>query len=90
MKMVINKGLANTSATSVSDTQGQPNLRQATEESPKEIIDKATKDLKYATSLLEASGLDPPRNRAKPTEAVSTAVRENVLKQFDTKDIEAE
>jgi hypothetical protein len=44
----------------------------------------------HATSLLEASGLDPPGNREKPSEEPSAAIKRNLLNQFDTKDIESE
>ena len=52
------------------------------------MTDRATTDLKYATLLLEASGLDPPGKRTKPKEVISPTMRENLLKQFDAKDIE--
>jgi hypothetical protein len=92
MKMALNKGLMKTPAlAAASDTRCQSIPDQESEqESPKEIIDKVTKDFKYATSLLKALGLDPPSSRSKSKEAVSTAVRANLLTQFDTKDIEPE
>ena len=41
-----------------------------------------------ATSLLEASGLDPPGIREKPSQDPSPEVSRILLDQFDTKDIE--
>jgi hypothetical protein len=68
MKMALNKGLMKTPAlAAASDTRCQSIPDQESEqESPKEIIDKVTKDFKYVTSLLEASGIDPDGNRSKP------------------------
>ena len=44
--------------------------------------------LRHATSLLEASGLDPPGIREKPLQDPSPEVRRILLEQFATKDIE--
>ena len=44
--------------------------------------------LRHATSLLEASGLNPPGIREKPLQDPSPEVRRILLEQFDTKDIE--
>ena len=43
--------------------------------------------LRHATSLLEASGLNPPGIREKPLQDPSPEVRRILLEQFDTKDI---
>jgi hypothetical protein len=57
---------------------------------PKKYVEAAEDCFIHATSLLEASGLDPPGNRQKPTEEPSAAIKRNLLDQFDTKDIESE
>ena len=44
--------------------------------------------LRHATSLLEASGLNPSGIREKPLQDPSPEVRRILLEQFDTKDIE--
>ena len=57
---------------------------------PKQYVEAAEEYFQHATSLLEASGLDPPGNREKPTKTPSETIKQNLLNQFDTKDIESE
>ena len=56
--------------------------------SPKQHLDNIQQSLRQASSLLEASGLDPPGIREKPPQDPSPEVRRILLEQFDTKDIE--
>ena len=56
--------------------------------SPKQHLENIQQKLRHATSLLEASGLDPPGTRDKPLQDPSPEVRRILLEQFDTKDIE--
>ena len=56
--------------------------------SPKQHLENIQQKLRHATSLLDASELDPPGNREKPPHYPSPAVRRILLDQCDTKDIE--
>ena len=55
---------------------------------PKQFLQNTESYLRHATSLLEASGLDPPGIRDKPSQEPSPEVSKTLLDQFDTKDIE--
>ena len=55
---------------------------------PKQHLEDIQQSLQHATSLLEASGLDPPGIRGKPLQDPSPEVSRILLEQFDTKDIE--
>ena len=57
---------------------------------PKQYVEATEKHFRHATSLLEASGLEPPGNRSKPTDKPYATIRQNLLNQFDTKDIKQE
>ena len=57
-------------------------------DSPKQHLKDIQEKLRHATSLLEASGLDPPGIRDKPLQDPSPEVKQILLEQFDTKDIE--
>jgi hypothetical protein len=55
---------------------------------PKQHRENIQRSLRHATSLLEASGLDPLGIRGKPLQDPSPEVSRILLEQFDTKDIE--
>ena len=55
---------------------------------PKQHLEDIQQSLQHATSLLEASVLDPPGIRGKPLQDPSPEVSRILLEQFDTKDIE--
>ena len=55
--------------------------------SPKQHLEDIQRSLQHATSLLEASGLDPQGIREKPPQDPSPEVSRILLEQFDTKDI---
>ena len=54
---------------------------------PKQHLEDIQRSLQQATSLLEASGLDPLGIRGKPLQDPSPEVSRILLEQFDTKDI---
>ena len=56
--------------------------------SPKQHLKDIQQKLQHATSLLEASGLDPPGIREKPLHGPPPEVSRILLEQFDTKDID--
>ena len=58
--------------------------------SPQEYISSVQKQFDHASSLLQATGLEPPGTKSKPRQQPSLAVRDNLKSQFDSTGIEGE
>ena len=58
--------------------------------SPEEYISSIQNQFEHASSLLQATGLDPPGTKSKPRQQPSLAVEENLKSQFDSAGIEGE
>jgi hypothetical protein len=57
---------------------------------PEEYISSVQDQFEQASSLLQASGLDPPGTKSKPKQAPTLATRTNLKSQFDASGIEQE
>ena len=60
------------------------------EPTPEEYVASVVQQFEEASSLLQASGLEPPGVRTKPKQAPSLATRTNLKSQFDSSGIEKE
>ena len=58
--------------------------------SPEEYISSIQDQFEHASSLLQATGLDPPGSKSKPKQRPSLAVEENLKSQFDSSGLEKE
>ncbi len=61
-----------------------------TQPSPLEYISSVQTQFEQASSLLQATGLEPPGSRRKPTQKPTIKARENLKSQFDSSGIEGE
>jgi hypothetical protein len=68
-------------------TINHPNYDQPT---PEEYISSVQTQFDQASSLLQASGLEPPGTKSKPKQEPSLATRTNLRSQFDATGIEKE
>ena len=57
---------------------------------PQEYVSSITTQFEQASSLLQATGLEPPGVKRKPTMKPSPAIRANLKSQFDSSDIPGE
>ena len=57
---------------------------------PEQYISSVITQFEEASSLLQASGFEPPGVRKKPIQAPSQSIRDNLLSQFDTTGIDKE
>ena len=57
---------------------------------PEQYISSVQTQFEQASSLLQASGLEPPGTKSKPKQAPSLATRTNLRSQFDASGIEGE
>ena len=57
---------------------------------PEQYIASVMAQFEEASSLLQASGLEPPGVRRKPTQGPTQAIRDNLLSQFDSSGIDKE
>ncbi len=66
------------------------NVEEYTEPTPQEYISSVQKQFEQASSLLQASGLEPPGIKKKPTIKPTLTIKENLKSQFDSSGIEGE
>ena len=57
---------------------------------PEEYVSSVQNQFEQVSSLLQASGLEPPGNKSKPKQAPSLAIGTNLRSQFDASGIEGE
>ena len=57
---------------------------------PEQYIASVMAQFEEASSLLQASGLEPPGVRRKPTQGPTQAIKDNLLSQFDSSGIDKE
>ena len=60
------------------------------EPTPNEYVSSVIQQFEHASSLLQATGLDPPGTRSKPKQQPSVNIRENLKSQFDNSGIDKE
>ena len=60
------------------------------EPTPEEYVSAVVQQFEHASSLLQATGLDPPGIKTKPKQQPSFEVRENLKSQFDASGIDKE
>ena len=60
------------------------------EPTPEEYVSSVVQQFEHASSLLQATGLDPPGTKHKPRQQPSVEIRENLKSQFDTSGIDKE
>ena len=74
----------------VSTTNIAANSADFIDPTPEEYIASVEHQFQEASSLLQASGLEPPGNRSKPRQAPTLSTRTNLKSQFDSSGIEKE
>ena len=57
---------------------------------PEEYVSSVLHQFEQASSLLQASGLEPPGSKSKPKQSPSLAVKTNLLSQFDSAGLDKE
>ena len=60
------------------------------EPTPEEYVSSVQQQFEHASSLLQATGLEPPGTKTKPRQQPSFEVRTNLKSQFDASGIDKE
>ena len=60
------------------------------EPTPEEYVSSVVQQFEHASSLLQATGLEPPGTKHKPRQHPTVEIRENLMSQFDASGIDKE